>query len=166
MYVPCRTPVVQTGFPKGVMLTHHNLVSELCMIMHDSFRSHPLRGTTLGLLPFFHIFGMVVVMSQYLQRGGKIVCMQQFDGEHMLKIIQDFKVHCLYLVPPIFTFLAKHPSVDNYDLTSIDTLISGAAPLGEELTHAVRKRLPTVVAIGQGYGLTETKSSSNALSSE
>lgn len=81
-----------TGFPKGVMLTHHNIVSELCIIMHDRFRSHPLRGTTLGLLPFFHIFGMVVVMAQYLQRGGKIVCMQKFEGEHMLKLIQDFKV--------------------------------------------------------------------------
>lgn len=83
-----------TGFPKGVMLTHHNIVSQLCMITHDRFRSHPLRGTTLGLLPFFHIFGMVVLMVQYLQRGGKIVCMQQFDGEHMLKLVQDFKV-CL-----------------------------------------------------------------------
>jgi len=83
-----------TGFPKGVMLTHHNLVSQLCMIMHDSFRSHPLRGTVLGLLPFFHIFGMVVVMAQFLQRGGKIVCMQQFDSDHMLKLIQEFKV-CL-----------------------------------------------------------------------
>ncbi|XP_078349213.1 putative 4-coumarate--CoA ligase 1 [Oculina patagonica] len=145
-----------TGFPKGVMLTHHNIVSQLCMITHDRFRSHPLRGTTLGLLPFFHIFGMVVGMAQYLQRGGKVVCMQQFDGEHMLKLIQDFKIHCLYLVPPIITFLAKHPPVKNYDLTSIDTIISGAAPLGEELTHAVRENLPFVVALGQGYGLTET----------
>lgn len=145
-----------TGFPKGVMLTHHNLVSQLCMIMHESFRSHPFQGTVLGLLPFFHIFGMVVVMAQFLRRGGKIVCMQQFDGELMLKLIQDFKIHCLYLVPPIITFLAKHPSVKNYDLTSIDTIISGAAPLGKELTNAVRKSLPTVVAIGQGYGLTET----------
>ena len=81
-----------TGFPKGVMLTHHNIVSQLCMILHDTFRSQPLRGTTLGLLPFFHIFGMVVVMTQFLKRGGKIVCMQQFDGENMLKLIQDFKV--------------------------------------------------------------------------
>lgn len=88
-----------TGFPKGVMLTHHNLVSQLCMIMHESFMSQPLQGTVLGLVPFFHIFGMVIVMAQFLQRGGKIVCMQQFDGEQMLKLIQDFKV-CL-----IFSFI-------------------------------------------------------------
>ena len=81
-----------TGFPKGVMLTHHNIVSQLCMIMHGAFRSQPLRGTVLGLLPFFHIFGMVVVMAQFLKRGGKIVCMQQFDGEHMLRLVQDFEV--------------------------------------------------------------------------
>ena len=81
-----------TGFPKGVMLTHRNIVSQLCMLMHEAFRSHPMQGTVLGILPFFHIFGMVVVMAQFLKRGGKIVCMQQFDGEHMLRLVQDFKV--------------------------------------------------------------------------
>ena len=70
----------------------------------------------------------------------------------MICILQ---IHCLYLVPPIITFLAKHPSVKNYDLTSIDTIISGAAPLGKELTNTVRKSLPTVVAIGQGEGSLE-----------
>ena len=60
------------------------------------------------------------------------------------------QIHCLYLVPPIITFLAKSPLVANYDLTSIDTIISGAAPLGKDLTNAVRERLPTVVAVGQG----------------
>lgn len=60
------------------------------------------------------------------------------------------QINCLYLVPPVILFLAKHPSVKNYDLTSIDTIISGAAPLGEKLTHAVRKNLPNVVALGQG----------------
>lgn len=76
------------------------------------------------------------------------------DGQTTIKIfcslIMSLQIHCLYLVPPIITFLAKHPSVKNYDLTSIDTIISGAAPLGEELTHAVRENLPFVVALGQG----------------
>lgn len=62
----------------------------------------------------------------------------------------QLQVHCVYLVPPVVTFLAKSPLVDNYDLTSIDTIISGAAPLGEQLTRAVRQRIPTVVALGQG----------------
>lgn len=59
-------------------------------------------------------------------------------------------------MPPIVTFLAKHPSVDDYDLSSVTTIISGAAPLGLELTNAVWKRLPKVAVVGQGYGLTET----------
>ena len=97
-----------TGFPKGVMLTHYNLVSQVCMVTHESFRAHPFRGTTLGLLPFFHIFGMVVVMVQYLQRGGKIVCMQQFEGEHMLKLIQDFKVGLNCIINVIIIFIIMH----------------------------------------------------------
>ena len=65
-------------------------------------------------------------------------------------MIVVFQIHSLYLVPPVITFLSKHPLVDNYDLTSVDTIISGAAPLGEQLTNALWKRLPTVVAVGQG----------------
>lgn len=109
-----------TGFPKGVMLTHHNLVSQLCMLMHDSFRSHPMRGTALGLLPFFHIFGMVVVMAQFLRRGGKIVCMQQFDGEHMLKLIQDFKV-CLSYVPSSLLSLSSLPCASFFNVLKLDS---------------------------------------------
>lgn len=109
-----------TGFPKGVMLTHHNLVSQLCMLMHDSFRSHPMRGTALGLLPFFHIFGMVVVMAQFLRRGGKIVCMQQFDGEHMLKLIQDFKV-CLSYVTSSLLSLSSLPCASFFNVLKLDS---------------------------------------------
>ncbi|XP_068691723.1 uncharacterized protein [Montipora foliosa] len=144
-----------TGFPKGVMITHHILVAQTCMLSHEAYRSHPLRGTALGLLPFFHIFGMVAIMAQYLMRGGKIICMQQFDGKEMLRLIQDYKIHCICIVPPIVTFLTKSPLVANYDLTSLDTIVSGAAPLGKELTVALKDRFPFVANIGQGYGMTE-----------
>ena len=74
-----------------------------------------------------------------------------FDHKvHFLFNHVHLQISSVYLVPPIITFLAKHPLVANYDLTSIDTIISGAAPLGEELTHTVRERIPTVVALGQG----------------
>lgn len=83
-----------TGLPKGVMLSHDNLTSQVCMLMHEHFTAVPLSESTvtLAVLPFFHIFGMVVVMGKNLYRGGKIVSMAKFDGEVMLKLVQDHKV--------------------------------------------------------------------------
>jgi acyl-CoA synthetase (AMP-forming)/AMP-acid ligase II len=141
-----------TGLPKGVMLTHHNLVANLrqmeglCYFYEDD--------TLICVLPLFHIYGLVVVLNMGLYTGATVVTMPRFELESFLKAVQDYDVTLAHIVPPIVLALSKHPAVDNYRLPKLKTLFSGAAPLGEDLTRACMDRLGCVVR--QGYGMTET----------
>ena len=141
-----------TGLPKGVMLTHQNLVANLCQI--DAAFPITSEDTLIGVLPFFHIYGMTVIMNQGLRAGATIVTMPRFDLEGFLDLIEKHNVTRTYVVPPIALALAKHPAVEGRDLSSVETVMSGAAPLGGELAETVAKRLDCTVI--QGYGLTET----------
>jgi acyl-CoA synthetase (AMP-forming)/AMP-acid ligase II len=141
-----------TGLPKGVMLTHHNLVANirqmegLCYFFETD--------TLICVLPLFHIYGLVVVLNMGLYTGATIVTMPRFELETFLKTAQDYEVSLAHLVPPIVLALSKHPVVDNYRLPKLRTIFSGAAPLGEDLTRACMERLGC--SVRQGYGMTET----------
>jgi acyl-CoA synthetase (AMP-forming)/AMP-acid ligase II len=141
-----------TGYPKGVMLTHRNLVANL----EQTQGAMPVGedDVIVGVLPFFHIYGMVVILNLGLRHGATIVSMPRFDLEGFLSVIQDRRVTRAYVVPPIALALAKHPLVDRYDLSSLELIFSGAAPLGAELEQACAERLGCRVS--QGYGMTET----------
>jgi acyl-CoA synthetase (AMP-forming)/AMP-acid ligase II len=145
-----------TGISKGVMLTHRNLVANMVQLKGtDSLcRAITERDTITAVLPFFHIYGLGVIMNYALSRGATVVVFQRFDLEQYLAAVQKHRVTFSHLVPPILVALAKHPMVDKYDVSSLQGIMSGAAPLGGELAQAVEKRLGCV--IGQGYGLTET----------
>ncbi|HLL15467.1 MAG TPA: AMP-binding protein [Pyrinomonadaceae bacterium] len=141
-----------TGLPKGVMLTHRNLVAntlqvQACELIKES-------DTLVCVLPLFHIYGMVVIMNVGLYEGARIVVMPRFELETFLGVLQDYGVTLAHIVPPIMLALAQHPSVDNYDLSKLRTLFSGAAPLSEQLARAASERLGC--DIKQGYGMTET----------
>jgi acyl-CoA synthetase (AMP-forming)/AMP-acid ligase II len=141
-----------TGLPKGVMLTHHNLVSNLCQM--EGLCYFYETDTLICVLPLFHIYGLVVVLNMGLYTGATIVTMPRFELESFLKAVQDYEVSLAHVVPPIVLSLSKNPIVDNYKLSKLKTLFSGAAPLGEELTRACMERLGCNVR--QGYGMTET----------
>ncbi len=141
-----------TGLPKGVMLTHHNLVSNIKQMEGMSY--FEISDTLVCVLPLFHIYGLVVVLNMGLYTGATIVTMPRFDLEEFLKIAQEYNVTMAHLVPPILLMLSKNPVVDNYRLPNLRTIFSGAAPLGEELTKACIDRLGCQVR--QGYGMTET----------
>ncbi|MGI8941286.1 MAG: AMP-binding protein [Actinomycetota bacterium] len=141
-----------TGLPKGVMLSHHNLVGNVCQFLAVQ-RIRP-DDSFIGILPFFHIYGMTVLMNGSLRSGATIVTMPRFDLEQFLELSQKHATTRAYLVPPIVLALAKHPVVDNYDLSSLELVMSGAAPLSGELAAAASSRLGCHVM--QGYGLTET----------
>ena len=140
-----------TGFPKGVMLTHRNLVANLCQI--ESGLAVEDDEVALAVLPFFHIYGMQVLMNGLLAQGISIVTVPRFDLEQVLGLIQDKQVTRFFAVPPIILALAKHPIVDQYDLSSLRQVFSGAAPLSAELALEAGARIHCEVV--QGYGMTE-----------
>jgi acyl-CoA synthetase (AMP-forming)/AMP-acid ligase II len=140
-----------TGNPKGVMLTHRNLVANVAQI-------RPLHGMVsedviLAVLPFFHIYGMTVLLNAALHARARLVVMQSFDLAAFLGNIARHKCTIAFIAPPVAVALAKHPLVDSYDLSSLNVVMSGAAPLDAELGHAVAERLGCKVV--QGYGMSE-----------
>ena len=146
-----------TGLSKGVMLTHENLVSD--MVLTTSINTITDKDVLIGVLPFFHIYGMVLILNLAIYRGVTLVTMPRFDLEQFLQIVEKYKITCLNLVPPLVLALSKHPLVDNYDVSSIRLISSGAAPLGQELEQACADRLNC--QIYQGYGLTEVAGASH-----
>lgn len=140
-----------TGNPKGVMLTHRNLVANVAQI-------RPLHGmvsddVVLAVLPFFHIYGMTVLLNAALHARARLVVMQSFDLDAFLGNIAEHKCTIAFIAPPVAVALAKDPLVDSYDLSSLNTVMSGAAPLDAELGQAVAERLNCKVV--QGYGMSE-----------
>ena len=143
-----------TGLPKGVMLTHANLVANLCQCEGmANFEAFGEGDVTVAVLPFFHIYGMVVIMMLGLAGGGTIVSMPRFDLMEFLGVVQKYRVTILPLVPPIVLGLVKHPAVAQFDLSSVRLVFSGAAPLGEDIARALATKLGCPVV--QGYGMTE-----------
>jgi acyl-CoA synthetase (AMP-forming)/AMP-acid ligase II len=146
-----------TGLPKGVMLTHRNLVANVAQT-RTLIDLQP-EERIIAVLPFFHIYGLTVLMNQGLQWGGTVVTLPRFDLEDFLRTIQDHKITRAFVAPPILVALAKHPLVDQYDLSSLTSILSGAAPLDESLAQAVEQRLrkgaADGVTVAQGYGMTE-----------
>lgn len=140
-----------TGLSKGVMLSHRNLTVNVAQTKH--VLEYTEDEAALAALPFFHIYGMQVLMNGLLAHGVTVVTMPRFDLAHALELIQTQKITRFFAVPPMVLALAKVPMVDDYDLTSLRQIFSGAAPLGAELAEEAAERVKCEVV--QGYGMTE-----------
>lgn len=140
-----------TGVAKGVELTHRNLVANLAQLE----RVLPLQQgeVMLSVLPFFHIYGMQVLMNATLAAGGTVVTMPRFDLDQFLRLAATHRIRRAVVVPPIVLALAHHSAVADHDLSSLQQVFSGAAPLGSELAELTAERLGCEVV--QGYGMTE-----------
>ncbi|HLU55903.1 MAG TPA: AMP-binding protein [Pseudonocardia sp.] len=148
-----------TGLAKGVILTHRNLVANLLQLAPVATTDETTR--VLAVLPFFHIYGMTVLMNHSLHRRATVVTMPRFEMAEFLRVVTQYRLNRLYIAPPIAVGLAKHPLVDEHDLSCVDVVFSGAAPLDAELGHAVARRLGCVVL--QGYGMTELSPVSHSM---
>ncbi|XP_073154642.1 4-coumarate:CoA ligase 1-like [Henckelia pumila] len=145
-----------TGLPKGVMLTHKGLVTSVAQQVDGENPNLYIHSedVMLCVMPLFHIYSLNSVLLCGLRVGAAILIMKKFDIVPFLELMQKYKVTIGPFVPPIVLAIAKSPVVDKYDLSSLRTVMSGAAPLGRELEDAVRIKFPTA-KLGQGYGMTE-----------
>ncbi|MFC9330365.1 AMP-binding protein [Kitasatospora sp. NPDC057015] len=141
-----------TGLPKGVMLTHRSIATNLAQT--DALYRPAVGERVLAVLPFFHIYGLAALLNQPLRCGATVVVLPRFDLEQFLRTIQEQRVEALIVAPPIVLALAKHPLVDAYDLSSLRYVLSAAAPLDADLAEACARRLG-LPRILQGYGMTE-----------
>jgi acyl-CoA synthetase (AMP-forming)/AMP-acid ligase II len=146
-----------TGLPKGVMLTHHNITANVKQGL--ATKQLTSDSVTLCVLPFFHIYGMTVLMSIGLALGTTGVVMMRFDVEQMLQLVGKYGMTNLYLAPPAVLAMANVPNPSRFDTSSLRVVHSGAAPLPLEVGERVKSIYDCLVT--QGYGLTETSPSTN-----
>jgi acyl-CoA synthetase (AMP-forming)/AMP-acid ligase II len=147
-----------TGFPKGVMLTHYNLVSILCQMRATEALAE--QDTMVCVVPMYHLYGLHVVVNLALSQGATVVTLPRYDLNQLLRVLQEYQVTVAPLVPPLVLALSREPEVKNYDLSSLKLIHCGAASLPDEIAKTCSKRLGC--HIRYGYGLTEVSPLSHA----
>ncbi|KAI2050096.1 hypothetical protein LOZ43_004989 [Ophidiomyces ophidiicola] len=174
-----------TGVPKGVMLSHKNIVTNIHQMSAGEENNLTWNGGAdgkgdrlLAFLPFYHIYGMLLakrssklsltfvgltcLVHNAVFSGLHVVVMAKFDIERWCSHVQNYRITFSYIVPPVVLLLTKHPIVDKYDLSTLRMMNSGAAPLTHELVESTYARIKC--GIKQGYGLSETSPTTHALS--
>ena len=149
-----------TGFPKGVMLTHRNLVSMLCQILANDALTEA--DTMICIVPMYHLYGLHVVMNLGLVQGATLVTLPRFELKQFLEVLQKYEVTVAPLVPPLVLALSRAPEVDAYDLSKLRLIHCGAATLSQNVAQECFRRLGS--QIKYGYGLTEVSPLSHASS--
>jgi 4-coumarate--CoA ligase len=150
-----------TGQPKGVEISHKNYVANLLQFnyvysLHEDYEEKNKNTRWLCFLPMYHAMAQNIFIAAALMRQVPVYIMPRFDFIQMLECVQKFRITDLILVPPVVVALAKHPAVRQYDLSSIDYIGSGAAPLGREISEEVEGLFPPgKLNVRQGWGMTE-----------
>lgn len=148
-----------TGVAKGVMLTHRSLVANVTQV--QAMLDLRPDDRVVAVLPLFHIYGLTVLMNLGLAAGATLVVLPRFELTEFLRVLAEERITRAFVAPPVVLALAKHPAVDDHDLSALRVVFSGAAPLDPELAEACARRLGCPVH--QGYGMTEMSPVSHAV---
>ncbi|MGO1058901.1 long-chain-fatty-acid--CoA ligase [Planococcus sp. FY231025] len=143
-----------TGSPKGVMLTHKNLISNATMCGAWLYKSKKGEDSIMGIIPLFHVYGLTTVLILSVMQGNRMILLPKFDAETALKTINKQKPTLFPGAPTLYIGLMNHPDIGKYDLSSIEACLSGSAPLPAEVQEKFEKI--TGGKLVEGYGLTET----------
>jgi acyl-CoA synthetase (AMP-forming)/AMP-acid ligase II len=140
-----------TGLPKSVMLSHRALVAT------GAIAAGPMgveeQDVLPGHLPLFHAFGVFINLAAGPMAGATSIMISRFEFEPFLQLIQHYRMTRLFTPPPLIVQLAKNPVVENYDLSSLEFILSGAAPLGADIQELAQNRVGCLVK--QGFGMSE-----------
>ncbi|XP_071717201.1 4-coumarate--CoA ligase-like 1 [Rutidosis leptorrhynchoides] len=143
-----------TGLSKGVMLTHRNIVANLCSTLFSVNPEFIGKVTILGLIPYFHIYGLTGILCATLRNKGKVVVMGRYDLSTVLKALIEHEVHFAPIVPPILLGLVKHPILEDLAKLKLKSVMTAAAPLAPEIYEEFQRRFPEV-EVQEAYGMTE-----------
>lgn len=150
-----------TGVPKGVEISHKNYVANMLQYnflaqLNSDYEARNARTRWLCFLPMYHAMAQNIFIACALRRNVPVYIMPKFDFIKVLGYVEKFRITDLILVPPVIVALAKHPAVKNYDLSSVEAVGSGAAPLGREVCEEVENLWePGKINVKQGWGMTE-----------
>ncbi|XP_066929646.1 uncharacterized protein [Clytia hemisphaerica] len=141
-----------TGLPKGVIISHFSMIN--CLLQVREFFGENMPDNVLAAIPVYHMYGMVLFLFVNPYHGNRVYTLPKFDPVQFLSSIQNYKIGRICIAPPILLFLTKSPLVDQYDMSSLKSIIVGAAPVDEQLSHAFNERFPWIT-LQQCYGMTE-----------
>jgi long-chain acyl-CoA synthetase len=167
-----------TGNPKGAVISHRNIISNMLNSAAGQARAFLRRGEAppqpdptgpqksfLISVPFFHATGCFAIMIPSLMSGNKIVMQRRWDTDQALPLMEKERITHFGGVPTIAWQVLEHPKVDDYDLSSIEGVSYGGAPAAPELVKRIKARFPTA-SPGQGWGMTETSATATTNAGE
>ncbi|WP_019120245.1 long-chain-fatty-acid--CoA ligase [Brevibacillus massiliensis] len=143
-----------TGVPKGVMLTHKNLIVNAVQSEKVMYKMHPGQEKIVGALPLFHVYGMTAVMNLGVKLAAEILLVPRFEAKQILELIHREKPSLFPGAPTMYIALINHPELHKYDLSSIEACVSGSAALPRDVQQQFE--LLTGGRLVEGYGMTET----------
>ncbi|RVE46832.1 hypothetical protein evm_008540 [Chilo suppressalis] len=156
-----------TGLPKGVEITYKNLKASIEIMSNEKncfakMSEGSFQDVVPCILPFFHIYGLVVTLIGHITKGCKLITMSSFSATLYLNLLQNEKASLLYVVPPIAILLGKHPDVNRQHFRNVRHIVCGAAPLAASDVQNILEKAKTKLEVNQGFGATETSSLTTA----